>query len=146
MQINVKMPDCFFNYAKELRERFFGPNATVKEYRDSFVFSQAIDSFDAPPSLLIDYINTEQDLNHQRMVTIRVNTYHKLESLSKTLNCTIASVYRAIINYTVTSVESSNISYSDLELKVALLEKQLSDCQETLMQIKESIPKQKKLI
>ena len=73
------------------------------------------------------------------MVTIRQNTYNKLESLSITLNCTIASVYRAIIIYSSTSTSSNTNASSDLELKVALLEKQLADCQETLSQIKESI-------
>lgn len=122
MQINVKMPDTFSDYAKELRARFYGPNATVKEYRDSFVFAQAIDSFDGLPSQLSEYINNEQDLKNQRTVTIRQNTYNKLESLSRTLNCTIASVYRAIATYTITSSATSVTSYSDLELKIALPE------------------------
>lgn len=143
MQINVKMPDNFSNYAIELRKRFYGPNATAKEYRDSFVFSQAIDSFDGLPSQLYEFVNSEQDLKNQRMVTIRQNTYAKLESFSKTLNCTIASVYRAIITYVATSTTTNVVSHSDLELKVALLEKQLTDCQETLAQIKESIQIQK---
>lgn len=143
MQINVKMPDCFFNYAKELRERFYGPQATAKEYRDSFVFSRAIDEFNGSPENLSELVNIEQDLKNQRMVTIRQNTYDKLESLSKTLNCTIASVYRAIVTYSTTSTSTATNSYSDLDLKIALLEKQLADCQETLLQIKESIISQK---
>ena len=144
MQMNVKMPDCFSDYANKLRKRYYGPKATVREYRDSFVFSQAIDSFDCTPSQLIEYINNEQDLKNQRMVTIRQNTYEKLEALSKTLNCTIASVYRAIVTYSATSSETNISSCSDLELKIVLLEKQLADCQETLYQIKESIQSQQK--
>ena len=143
MQINVKMPDCFSDYAKELRERFYGPQATAKEYRDSFVFSRAIDDFNGSPEQLSELIRNEQDLKNQRMVTIRQNTYDKLESLSKTLNCTIASVYRAIVTYSATSTSTDANSYSDLELKIALLEKQLADCQETLLQIKDSIKDKK---
>ena len=65
--------------------------------------------------------------------------YTKLEAISKTLGCTIASAYRAIICYTVQTKISTKRSYSDLEVKISLLEKQLADCQETLSQIKECL-------
>ena len=142
MQLNLKLSDNFKDYAKELRTRYFGASATSKEYRDSFVFSQAIDQFEGDPKeLLPDYINSEQDIKNQKMVALKQNTYLKLESISKTLGCTIASAYRAIICYTVqTKTPAKNASTNtELELKISLLEKQLADCQETLSQIKECL-------
>ena len=140
MQINIKLSDNFIDYAKELRTRYFGSSATSNQYRDSFVFSQAIDRFEGDPKeLLLDFINSEQDLKHQKMLALKQNTYTKLEAISKTLGCTIASAYRAIICYTVQTKTSTKRSYSDLEVKISLLEKQLADCQETLSQIKECL-------
>ena len=140
MQINIKLPDSFSGYANELRTRYFGSSATSNQYRDSFVFSQAIDRFEGDPKeLLLDFVNLEQDLKNQKMLALKQNTYSKLESISKTLGCTIASAYRAIICYTVQTKTSTKRSYSDLEVKISLLEKQLADCQETLSQIKECL-------
>lgn len=140
MQINIKLSDNFIDYAKELRTRYFGSSATSNQYRDSFVFSQAIDRFEGDPKeLLSDFVNSELDLKNQKMLALKQNTYSKLESISKTLGCTIASAYRAIICYTVQTKTSTKRSYSDLEVKISLLEKQLADCQETLSQIKECL-------
>ncbi len=141
MQINIKLSDNFTDYAKELRTRYFGSSATSNQYRDSFVFSQAIDRFEGDPKeLLLDFVNSEPDLKNQKMLALKQNTYSKLESISKTLGCTIASAYRAVICYTVQTKAPTNMkSYSDLEVKISLLEKQLADCQETLSQIKECL-------
>ena len=58
MQINIKLPDSFSGYANELRTRYFGSSATSNQYRDSFVFSQAIDRFEGDPKeLLLDFVN-----------------------------------------------------------------------------------------
>ena len=139
MQINIKLSDNFIDYAKELRTRYFGSSATSNQYRDSFVFSQAIDRFEGDPKELLDFVNLDLDLKYQKMLALKQNTYSKLESISKTLGCTIASAYRAIICYTVQTKTSTKRSYSDLEVKISLLEKQLADCQETLSQIKECL-------
>ncbi len=141
MQINIKLSDNFTDYAKELRTRYFGSSATSNQYRDSFVFSQAIDRFEGDPKeLLLDFVNSDRDLKNQKMLALKQNTYTKLEAISKTLGCTVASAFRAVICYTVqTKAPTSKNSYSDLEVKISLLEKQLADCQATLSQIKECL-------
>lgn len=139
MQINIRLPDSFSGYANELRTRYFGSSATSNQYRDSFVFSQAIDRFEGDPKELLGFVNSEPELKNQRMLALKQNTYSKLESISKTLGCSVASAYRAIICYTVKTKTSNKKSYSDLEVKISLLEKQLADCQETLSQIKECL-------
>lgn len=142
MRINVKMTEDFDQYAETLRKKYFGPTATAKEYRDSYVFAQTIDTFNAPIDVLDEYIHNEKKLNNQRMMTLRQNTYKKLEDISKTKDCSVASAFRAIIMYTVHTEDfentenTPNVSISELELKITLLEKQLSDCQNTLSQIK----------
>lgn len=140
MQINIKMPEEILEYAPILRKYFYG-NVSSKEYRDSFVFARAIDEFNCSPQVLIDYLDREDNLAIQKMVSLRQNTYDKLQFLSKNLDCSVPSVYRAIIQYTKDNLEipKENISNQDLLLKISLLEKQLQDCQQTLNAIKECL-------
>ncbi|EOT43555.1 hypothetical protein [Enterococcus columbae] len=138
MQINIKMSKELLDYAPILRNNYFG-NSSSKEYRDSFVFARAIDDFNSSPQVLTDYINSDDNLTIQKMISLRQNTYDKLLSLSKTLDCSVASIYRAIIQYTNDNLEAKkdDTTNQELLLKISLLEKQLFDCQQTLAAIKE---------
>ncbi len=138
MQINVKLPTEFNGYADMLRRQYYGKDATRKEYRDSFVFARAIDEFSCDPAVLSKHFDRDKDTaKTQKMLTVRQNTYEKLEALSKTLDCTIAAVYRAIIFYSIENLNVLNSApiNSEIEIKAALLEKQLQDCQSTLQDI-----------
>jgi len=138
MQINIKMSKELLDCAPLLRNSFFGTSSS-KEYRDSFVFARAIDDFNSSPEVLTSYLNIEDDLTIQKMLSLRQNTYDKLVSLSKMLDCSIASIYRAIIQYTKDNLGAKKEENTNQELliKISLLEKQLSDCQQTLTAIKE---------
>lgn len=136
MQINMKINDNYVEMAEVIRKKYYGKEATVRDYRDSFIFGKVIDGFGADTAELRPYIDDNLP-KVQKKFALRKDTYEKLETIAKTLDCTVAAVYRAIVRYSFDNIDSvDELSMPALQSKVKLLEKQLKDCQQTLDEIK----------
>ena len=147
MQINIALDRWNQNQAKLLRDTWY-PNTTSRQTRDAFIFNDAIDRFDAK---LMEELPTiiERDNGNatvQRMLTIKQESNKKLEDIAASIGCSKTATYRAIIAYWIDKIdvtdsiekpaESEEISQL-LIVKVALLEKQLAACTQTLQEIRE---------
>lgn len=147
MQINIALEKNNENQAKLLRDTWY-PNTTSRQTRDAFIFNDAIDRFDAKLMEELPAI-IERDNGYetvQRMLTIKQESNKKLEDIAASIGCSKTATYRAIIAYWIDKIdvadrkekptESEEISQL-LIVKVALLEKQLAACTQTLKEIRE---------
>lgn len=152
MQINIALNENNKQQAEQLRAVRY-PNTTAKQTRDSFIFNQCIDEFDASPEVLVEYVKTdeaEQKPKEQRMLTIKNESNTRLKTIAAALNASIAATYRSIIAYSIDQyelaqrgvtekpkvlVKTDMISQQIIE-KLALLESQTQSCQETIKEIR----------
>lgn len=149
MQINIALDQTNDFQAKSLRDDWFGGNVNSSQVRASFVFNIALDKFDAKQmDELPEIIKRDKDKpTVQRMLTIKQESNKKLEDISAAIGASKAATLRAIISYWVDKigvtgkgkeekpVKSEEISQT-LMVKIALLEKQLNACTQTLKEIK----------
>ena len=148
MQINVLVEKNSDEQAQILRERWYPPTSSDR-IRDAFIFNDAIDRFQASPVVLLDYIDRgEETETIQRKVTIRSTSYDRLKTIAAAINKPVTTTYRAIIAYTIDNlpdiegreknVEPVGVSQLLVE-KIALLERQMMVCNQTLNEIKDLI-------
>ncbi len=140
MQINLKIHANNVEMAIFFRKKFYGVEATAIDYRDAFIFGKVIDDFGSRLEELRPYLDDDYP-KIQKKYAIRKDTYDKILTISKTLECSIASVYRAIIKYSYekfNTVEDivEDIAVKTIQSKIILLEKQLNDAQKTLNEIR----------
>lgn len=130
-----------------LRRKYYGDNATSKDYKDSFVINNAIQLFPIEArQTLMDEIITEKDkaeIKVSKSINFRSDCYEKLSNISKMLEIPEAEVLRRILYY---SIESDNNSSSQQEMqlsslkgKVALLKTQIEASMATLNEIMNEI-------
>ena len=147
MQINIALDQDNENQAKLLRDTWY-PNTTSRETRDAFIFNDAVDRFDAKLMGELPAIIERDNGNAtvQRMLTIRQESNKKLEDIAASIGASKTATYRAIIAYWIDKIDvTDNKEKPDeseentqlLIVKVALLEKQLAACNQTLKEIKE---------
>ncbi len=144
MQINIALSVRNPLQAEEIRRDRY-PNTTAKQIRDAFIFNGCIDSFDGNVKDLLPFIEADTGKETvQRMLTIKQESYNRLKDLAGILNKPIAATYRAVIEYTIHAIREKGIQSNPLKTvgvdrlvieKVSLLEKQLSDCHNTLKEI-----------
>ena len=129
-----------------LRSKFYGEAATVKDYKDSFVINHAVDSFTADPSLLMSDSITDRDRSEAKIsksINFRSDCFEKLNTIAKVLQIPEAEVCRRILYYSLDTDEKKNTKnetqLSVLKGKVAILKTQIEASRNTLSEIMDEI-------
>ena len=149
MQINVALEENNDKQAKEIREEWY-PNTTARQTRDAFIFNDCIDRFAGNPEELLAIIERDGGKpTVQRMLTIKADSNERLKTIASSIERSITATYRAIITYTIerlgnVDAESTGVKNEIgviqlVKEKVALLEKQLLACNQTMEDIKKLI-------
>lgn len=146
MQINVFLKKNSDEQAEAIRKVFY-PTTTSKTTRDAFIFDDSITRFDGKPEDLLEYLEEDDEIETvQRKVTIKSESNDRLKTIAAAINKPISATYRAIIAYTIDNLSSNKnaenttepVGVSQLLVeKIALLEKQMEACNQTLKEIKE---------
>ena len=146
MQINVALENNSDEQAEIIRKKWY-KTTTAQQTRDAFIFNECVDRFSGEPEDLIPYIGKEEGSTIvQRRLTIKSESNDRLKTIAAAINKPLASTYRAIIAYTIdnlpTTEDNENmaepVGVSQLLMeKIALLEKQMEACNQTLKEIKE---------
>lgn len=130
----------------ELRCRYFGPYASAKDYRDSYIVNHAIQHFSGLPEELMDdsiTILDRSDTKVTKTLTLRSDCVAKLSVLAGVLHITDAEACRRILYHALqdTGNTSSNnsLKLSELKTKLLLLEKQVNACVVTLKTLLDEI-------
>lgn len=146
MQINVALENNSDEQAGIIRKKWY-KTTTAQQTRDAFIFNECVDRFSGEPEDLIPYIGKDEGSTIvQRRLTIKSESNDRLKTIAAAINKPLASTYRAIIAYTIdnltttedneTTAEPVGVSQLLME-KIALLEKQMEACNQTLKEIKE---------
>ena len=146
MQINIALEKNNDEQAATIRGAWY-PSTTARQTRDAFIFNNCIDRYKGKLEELLPYIERDEgSITVQRRLTIKNESNERLKTIASAINKPIAATYRAIIAYTLDNLnvaeneekttESVGVSQLLIE-KVALLEKQLDACNQTLKEIKE---------
>ena len=130
-----------------LRSKYYGDNATAKDYKDSFVINNAIQIFpiDARQALMDERISEmdKAEVKVSKSINFRSDCYTKLTDISKMLEIPEAEVLRRILYYSLKSndsgVSQQEIRLSSLKGKVALLKTQMEASMVTLNEIMNEI-------
>lgn len=146
MQINVALENNSDEQAEIIRKKWY-KTTTAQQTRDAFIFNECVDRFSGEPEDLIPYIGKEEGSTIvQRRLTIKSESNDRLKTIAAAINKPLASTYRAIIAYTIdnlpTTEDNDNtaepVGVSQLLMeKIALLEKQMEACNQTLKEIRE---------
>lgn len=146
MQINVALENNSDEQAEIIRKKWY-KTTTAQQTRDAFIFNECVDRFSGEPEDLIPYIGKDEGSTIvQRRLTIKSESNDRLKTIAAAINKPLASTYRAIIAYTIdnlpTTEDNENtaepVGVSQLLMeKIALLEKQMEACNQTLKEIKE---------
>ena len=146
MQINVALENNSDEQAEIIRKKWY-KTTTAQQTRDAFIFNECVDRFSGEPEDLIPYIGKDEGSTIvQRRLTIKSESNDRLKTIAAAINKPLASTYRAIIAYTIdnlpTTEDNENmaepVGVSQLLMeKIALLEKQMGACNQTLKEIKE---------
>lgn len=146
MQINVALENNSDEQAEIIRKKWY-KTTTAQQTRDAFIFNECVDRFSGEPEDLIPYIGKEEGSTIvQRRLTIKSESNDRLKTIAAAINKPLASTYRAIIAYTIdnlpTTEDNENtaepVGVSQLLMeKIALLEKQMEACNQTLKEIRE---------
>lgn len=146
MQINVALENNSDEQAEIIRKKWY-KTTTAQQTRDAFIFNECVDRFSGEPEDLIPYIGKDEGSTIvQRRLTIKSVSNDRLKTIAAAINKPLASTYRAIIAYTIdnlpTTEDNENtaepVGVSQLMMeKIALLEKQMEACNQTLREIKE---------
>ena len=144
MQINVALENNSDEQAEIIK---WYKTTTAQQTRDAFIFNECVDRFSGEPEDLIPYIGKDEGSTIvQRRLTIKSESNDRLKTIAAAINKPLASTYRAIIAYTIdnlpTTEDNENmaepVGVSQLLMeKIALLEKQMEACNQTLKEIKE---------
>ena len=146
MQINVALENNSDEQAEIIRKKWY-KTTTAQQTRDAFIFNECVDRFSGEPEDLIPYIGKDEGSTIvQRRLTIKSESNDRLKTIAAAINKPLASTYRAKIAYTIdnlpTTEDNENmaepVGVSQLLMeKIALLEKQMEACNQTLKEIKE---------
>lgn len=146
MQINVALEKNSDEQAEIIRKKWY-KTTTAQQTRDSFIFNECVDRFSGEPEDLIPYIGKDEGSTIvQRRLTIKSESNDRLKTIAAAINKPLASTYRAIIAYTIDNLPNTEdnenmaepVGVSQLLMeKIALLEKQMEACNQTLKEIKE---------
>lgn len=149
MQINVALEENNDKQAEIIRSVWY-PNTTASQTRDSFVFNDCIDRFTGNPKSLLEIIERDDGKPIvQRMLTIKADSNKRLQTIAAGIGKSLAATYRAIITYTIENLVNVDAELTEVKTeigvsqlikeKVALLEKQLVACNQTMEDIKNLI-------
>ena len=146
MQINVFLKKNSNEQAETIRKEWF-PTTTSNQTRDAFIFNDCITRFEGKPEDLLEYLEEDEEIETvQRKVTIKSESNDRLKTIAAAINKPISTTYRAIIAYTIATLSDTNneevvvepVGVSQLLVeKIAMLEKQMEACNQTLKEIKE---------
>ncbi len=148
MQVNIAMNEDSKEQAAYLRAAYF-PDKTSRQIRDSFIFDQCIVQFNDDIKVLQTYITRELPCTtSQRMLSLKAESYERLKCIAAALNVSVAATFRAIIAYSVEHIDGkTNITGNEmnsetaeitqtLTVKITALEKQLTECTQSIAEIK----------
>ena len=147
MNKSVSMMNDVKEVCGELRPKFFGQNATLNEYRDSFVANAAVERFTEDPDVLFTETINEKEQNcvkAAKSINFRSNNYEKITEIANIYQKTEAEILRRILYYWV------DFSYPDdpsivipelnnLRNRAKLVKKKIAECEELLDSLLEEI-------
>ena len=147
MNKSVSMMNDVKEVCEELRPKFFGQNATLNEYRDSFVANAAVERFTEDPDVLFTEAINEKEQNcvkAAKSINFRSDNYAKITEIANIYQKTEAEILRRILYYWV------DFSYPDdpsiiipelnsLRNRAKLLRKRIAECNEILDALLEEI-------
>ena len=145
MQINVFLKKNSKEQAEIIRKEWY-PTTTANQTRDAFIFNDCITRFEGKPEELLEYLEEDEIETVQRKVTIKIESNDRLKTIAAAIDKPVSTTYRAIIAYTIDhlldtdneEVVAEPVGVSQLLVeKIALLEKQMEACNQTLKEIKE---------
>lgn len=149
MRYPCGMMKNFKDICTELRCRYFGEEASAKDYKDSYIVNHAIEKFSSSPEELMDdsiTILDRSDTKVTKTLTLRSDCGAKLSVLAGVLHITDAEACRRILYHALqdTGNTSSNnslksLKVSELKTKLLLLEKEINDCVVTLKTLLDEI-------
>lgn len=145
MQINVALENNSDEQAEIIRKKWY-KTTTAQQTRDAFIFNECVDRFSRDPDDLIPYIEKDEGSTIvQRRLTIKSESNDRLKTIAAAINKPLATTYRAIIAYTIDNISATEDDETTAEPvgvlqllveKIALLEKQMEACNQTLKEIK----------
>lgn len=146
MQINIALENNSDAQAEIIRKKWY-KTTTAQQTRDAFIFNECLDRFSGEPEDLIPYIGKDEGSTIvQRRLTIKSESNNRLKTIAASINKPLATTYRAIIAYTIDNLPATEdeentaepVGVSQLLMeKLALLEKQMEACNQTLKEIRE---------
>lgn len=124
----------------ELRKKYFGESASARDYKDSFVINNAIESFCSKPEVLMLKEITEKDkemLKVSKTVNFRANCYEKIQTLSRLLAIPESEVCRRILYYSLMNHENKSGAKNEISIlsKIAILQTQIEASLHTINEI-----------
>lgn len=123
-----------------LRKKFFGEAASPKDYKDSYIVNEAIDSFKGSPEDLMTPSISQKDQNEikvSKSINFRSNSHEKLSAIATTLQISESEVCRRIIYYSLEEHQERKamIETSILKEKVIHLKRQLEESMKALNEV-----------
>ena len=111
--------DNIGDICSELRNRFYGSNASPKDYKESFVINHSVESFIASPQRLMSKDIEAKEKSSKKMpksINLRSSCSERVSLLAKTLNISESEVIRRILYYTVLNEDQNADKTSDMKL------------------------------
>lgn len=126
----------------ELRCRYFGEEASDKDYKDSYIINHAIEKFVSYPEVLMDdsiTILDRSDTKVTKTLTLRSDCVAKLSALAGVLHITDAEACRRILYHTLQDTGDKSdknslksLKVSEVKANLLLLQAQVNGCIVTL--------------
>lgn len=126
----------------ELRRRYFGEEASDKDYKDSYIINHAIEKFVSSPEVLMDdsiTILDRSDTKVTKTLTLRSDCAAKLSVLARVLHITEAEACRRILYLTLQDTGNKSdkntlksLKVSEIKSNLMILQAQVNDCVVTL--------------
>lgn len=120
------------------RRRLYGEEASVRDYRDSYILGNEIETFAFDDvKKLLKY--REQDSKAPKMaksVTLKANTYERLNRITELLGLSESEICRLIIYYFANEIHDGTKTIPpQIESELATLRKALDDARKALSAI-----------
>lgn len=90
---------------QELREVYFGEQATANDFKDSYVINQAIANFSDSPTVLMEEDITSKEKQSEgrisKSINFRSNCYEKIKIYSKQIHISESETLRRLLYYSL---------------------------------------------
>lgn len=120
------------------RKHLYGKEASKKDYRDSYILGNEIEmcSFDDIKKLLEYREQDSKASKTAKSVTLKANTYERLNKITELLGLSESEVCRLIIYYFANEIrDNTNAIPPKIEIELATLRRALDDAEKALSAI-----------